>query len=127
MPAGEVSFARNAEILDVAIERLRSEHGQRYPGLVVVGHSIGAAITIHLAARRPRWPLSQRWGFGKRRPPAGQLTARVLTKTAATVHGSVERFAHPWGVACWTTVSPATSTISRSPISSVSSPESTTT
>ncbi|HEY6762149.1 MAG TPA: alpha/beta fold hydrolase [Baekduia sp.] len=57
LPAGEVSFARNAEILDVAIERLWSEHGQRYPGLVVVGHSIGAAITIHLAARRPRWPL----------------------------------------------------------------------
>jgi pimeloyl-ACP methyl ester carboxylesterase len=57
LPAGEVSFANNAEILDLAIARLWSEHEDRYPGIVVVGHSIGAAITIHLAARSPGWPL----------------------------------------------------------------------
>jgi pimeloyl-ACP methyl ester carboxylesterase len=56
-PDGEVSFAANAEILDLAIAGLWSEHGHRYPGVVVIGHSIGAAITIHLAAGRPGWPL----------------------------------------------------------------------
>jgi pimeloyl-ACP methyl ester carboxylesterase len=57
LPADDVTFARNAELLDLAIAQLWDAHGQDYPGVVLVGHSIGAAITIHLAAGPPRWPL----------------------------------------------------------------------
>lgn len=56
-PAGELTFARSAEILDEAIGTLWGERGGARPGVVLVSHSIGAAITVHLAARRPTWPL----------------------------------------------------------------------
>jgi pimeloyl-ACP methyl ester carboxylesterase len=56
-PSGEVSFARNAEILDAAVAQLWEARGGSRPGIVVIAHSIGAAIAVHLAARRPAWPL----------------------------------------------------------------------
>ena len=57
LPEGQVTFERNAEILDSAIAQLWTTRGGERPGVVVIGHSIGAAIAVHLAARRPAWPL----------------------------------------------------------------------
>jgi pimeloyl-ACP methyl ester carboxylesterase len=57
LPDAEVSFERNAEILDAAIAKLWHTHAAEHSGIVVIGHSIGAGIAIHLAARRPAWPL----------------------------------------------------------------------
>ncbi|MCE0764840.1 alpha/beta hydrolase [Pseudonocardia kujensis] len=56
-PAGELTFARSAEVVDEAIGALWRERGGARPGVVVVSHSIGSAIAVHLAARRPQWPL----------------------------------------------------------------------
>lgn len=58
LPADDTTFARSAELLDGAIAQLWEAHGHGYPGIVLIGHSIGAAITIHLAARAPAWPLA---------------------------------------------------------------------
>lgn len=57
LPAGELTFARSAEVLDEAVGALWREGGGTRPGVVVVSHSIGSAIAVHLAARRPAWPL----------------------------------------------------------------------
>jgi pimeloyl-ACP methyl ester carboxylesterase len=57
LPTGELTFARSAEVLDEAIGALWRQCGGARPGVVVVSHSIGSAIAVHLAARRPRWPL----------------------------------------------------------------------
>lgn len=48
---------RNAEVLDHLIADLWGAYGGGAPGVVVIGHSIGAAITIAIAARQPSWPL----------------------------------------------------------------------
>jgi pimeloyl-ACP methyl ester carboxylesterase len=53
----ELTFARSAAILDEAVAALWTERGGTRPGIVVVSHSIGSAIAVHLAARRPEWPL----------------------------------------------------------------------
>ena len=50
-------FARQAEIVDAAMEDLWTQRGDRRPGALVFGHSIGAAVTVNLAARKPSWPL----------------------------------------------------------------------
>ena len=55
-PAGSIITA-NAEVLDHLVAELWAELGAGRPGVVVVGHSIGAAITTAIAARHPSWPL----------------------------------------------------------------------
>lgn len=47
-------FRANAAALDHLISELWAGSGA---GVVLVGHSIGAAVSIALAARRPEWPL----------------------------------------------------------------------
>jgi pimeloyl-ACP methyl ester carboxylesterase len=51
------TFSRQAEVLDVAMDTLWAHRSERRPGAVVFGHSIGAAVAVYLAARRPSWPL----------------------------------------------------------------------
>lgn len=55
--SGEQTFARGAEILSGAIERIWDAYGDRHDGVVLVSHSIGSAISMHIAARQPEWPL----------------------------------------------------------------------
>jgi pimeloyl-ACP methyl ester carboxylesterase len=57
LPAGEMTFANGAEVLDATIDRIWADRGGDRPGVVVLSHSIGSAIAVHLAARRPAWPL----------------------------------------------------------------------
>ena len=57
LPPGGVTFARNAEVLDAAITKVWETRGGSRPGIVLIAHSIGAAIAIHIAAGRPAWPL----------------------------------------------------------------------
>jgi pimeloyl-ACP methyl ester carboxylesterase len=54
----QTTFARNAEVLDDAVAQLWAQHGGTYPGVVVIGHSIGGAIAVHIAAMPTHeWPL----------------------------------------------------------------------
>jgi pimeloyl-ACP methyl ester carboxylesterase len=55
--SGSASFARQAEAIDAAIDELWETWGGGRPGAVVFGHSIGGAVAVHLAARKPSWPL----------------------------------------------------------------------
>jgi pimeloyl-ACP methyl ester carboxylesterase len=57
LPPEDHTFDRSAAILSTAIGRLWDELGAGHDGVVLVGHSIGAAISVHLAAKQPEWPL----------------------------------------------------------------------
>jgi len=52
---GEISYRRNAQVLQGAIAELW--HLSNAPGIVLVGHSIGGAVALHLAAADRTWPL----------------------------------------------------------------------
>ena len=56
-PPALASFAGQAQILEQAIEQLWRDCGNATPGIVLISHSIGAAIAVHIAARSRRWPL----------------------------------------------------------------------
>ena len=53
----EATIAGNAARLDEAIGALWQRHGGTARGIVLIGHSIGGAITVSIAARNPSWPL----------------------------------------------------------------------
>jgi pimeloyl-ACP methyl ester carboxylesterase len=53
----QAGFARQAEVIDAAMDELWERRGVGRPGTVVFGHSIGAAVAVYLAARQPSWPL----------------------------------------------------------------------
>lgn len=54
---GEISFRRNAQVLQGAIAELWHRSLPDTPGIVLVGHSIGGAVALHLAAGDRTWPL----------------------------------------------------------------------
>jgi pimeloyl-ACP methyl ester carboxylesterase len=57
IPDGEPVFAGNATALNGAIGALWAEHDGTRPGVVIISHSIGSAVAVHLAGRAPLWPL----------------------------------------------------------------------
>ncbi|HYB37387.1 MAG TPA: alpha/beta fold hydrolase, partial [Mycobacterium sp.] len=51
------SFAEAAHMIDEAIADVWDRLGGTRPGIVLTGHSIGAAVAVHVAAQKPSWPL----------------------------------------------------------------------
>ena len=81
------SHAANAAILAEAIGALWDERGGELPGIVLIGHSIGGAIAMMIAASRPAWPLLGVAASGVTRTPF-QL-ACAATAVARTVPPSM--------------------------------------
>jgi pimeloyl-ACP methyl ester carboxylesterase len=53
----DATIAGNAERLDAILGDIWERYGAGRSGMFLIGHSIGGAITVSIAARRPAWPL----------------------------------------------------------------------
>ena len=56
-PLSRPTFAGNADALAAAIDDLWSQTKDGCTGVVLVGHSMGGAIAVHIASRPRPWPL----------------------------------------------------------------------
>lgn len=56
-PPARATIANNAERLDATIGEVWRREGGKARGIVLIGHSIGGAIAVAIAARNPSWPL----------------------------------------------------------------------
>ncbi|WP_372983681.1 alpha/beta fold hydrolase [Microbacterium sp.] len=54
---GDSIILANAEVLRDAIGSIWEEYGAGAPGVVLIAHSIGAAVATAIAASSPAWPL----------------------------------------------------------------------
>jgi pimeloyl-ACP methyl ester carboxylesterase len=54
---GDITFAKNAKVLDAAITELWKRYADTTTGVVLIGHSMGGAIAIHMASQTHSWPL----------------------------------------------------------------------
>lgn len=57
LPKGDRAVPRNAEILEIAIDRLWRERDFDATGIVLMGHSVGGGIVNYMAGQVIRWPL----------------------------------------------------------------------
>ena len=57
LPEHGLVIRGNAEVLNAAIGRLWSRHREAIGGIVLIGHSIGSAVALHIASQHPDWPL----------------------------------------------------------------------
>lgn len=57
LPIGERAVPRNAELLQTIIARIWRERDFDVCGVVLVGHSIGSAISLYIASAATDWPL----------------------------------------------------------------------
>ena len=69
----ELTHAGNAAVLSRAFADLWERHGKGRAGIVLIGHSIGGAIALRIAALGPAWPLIgiAVSGLGLRNAPSG--------------------------------------------------------
>lgn len=57
LPEGDRAIPRNADTLQAAIGQVWRERDFDAAGIVLVGHSIGSAVALYIAAKAPDWPL----------------------------------------------------------------------
>src|SRR3546814_4321539 len=57
LPEGDRAIPRNANLLQAAIGQVWRERDLDAAGIVLVGHSIGSAVALYIAANTPDWPL----------------------------------------------------------------------
>src|SRR3546814_14973466 len=57
LPEGDRAIPRNANLLQAAIGQVWRERDLDAAGIVLVGHSIGSAVALYIAATPPDWPL----------------------------------------------------------------------
>jgi len=69
------SFAAAASIIADAVSDVWDQLGGSRPGIVLMGHSIGAAVAVHLASQKPSWPL-----LGLAISGVGDMVAPVTTE-----------------------------------------------
>ena len=71
LPRGEMTLAGQARFLTGALQQVWARHGGDCPGLVIVAHSIGAAIAAFVAAEPDTLPLLglSISGVGLKTPP----------------------------------------------------------
>lgn len=50
-------LAASARIVSEAVGDAWNKWGAQRPGIVLLGHSVGAAVAVHVAAAAPSWPL----------------------------------------------------------------------
>ena len=74
------SLAANAEWISEAIDRLWPQFQEECAGVVLIGHSIGAALAVMLAVQPQRWPL------------AGVAVSGAALTPNPALHGYFERF-----------------------------------
>lgn len=55
--ARQPPFSAAADLLSEAIDDAWARFGGDRPGIILLGHSIGGAVAVHVAAGRPNWPL----------------------------------------------------------------------
>lgn len=119
LPAGEATIAQNAQVLEEAIGQIWRTQAGGARGIVLIGHSIGAAVTVAIAARQPPWPLLgvSISGVGLSSPPEvgkawGSLPPLAMLELPVAVKDAV-MFGPAWTLE---PAQPAASYVANSPV-----------